>query len=509
MIVLDGRNDREKLIELLEAGEQTHLDYKQTLDLTQAKDKLNIVKDLVALSNRPGGGYLLLGVENDGRPCAKSGTFDRSRFDGAALGQLVRSFIEAQIHINSQVYSLDDGYEIIVIQVDGHRDGLPVPLAKLGQFHDPAAGKQVVVFRPGDVLVREGSENVPLRHSHWSDILKEHDRRIRTQALENGQGLIREVVAQMRTGGPGGSSVSPLTVGMDQTAFGESVLLNFESGSSVRIKQFLSHARHQALSPVSENDDVDEALDRITELAALGIHYEHLDKAKIAVDELYAIYLDVARRSGPTRVLMAILARVYCQGSLAVRSGQWEMVNYIVQKPVAVPAGSSYFYSSWLRHGQVQGSREGLFPQGQGGLLVSQARDLVARHPSLRPDVLDDAVVPAENLDHGDVLLNSLTQFDLAYCLVSRAEGAGNTKGYPTCAAFHETRSAPLLELIARDGNVRSSLFPQSSVEEVARSIVDVVAMAETESWNYGGFWDGLPITVLSWVNTQGIHPSN
>jgi hypothetical protein len=40
MIVLDGRNDREKLDELLAAGEQTHLDYKAVLDLSQAKDKL-------------------------------------------------------------------------------------------------------------------------------------------------------------------------------------------------------------------------------------------------------------------------------------------------------------------------------------------------------------------------------------------------------------------------------------------------------------------------------------
>jgi 5S rRNA maturation endonuclease (ribonuclease M5) len=40
MIVLEGRNDRERLDELLAAGEQTHLDYKAVLDLSQAKDKL-------------------------------------------------------------------------------------------------------------------------------------------------------------------------------------------------------------------------------------------------------------------------------------------------------------------------------------------------------------------------------------------------------------------------------------------------------------------------------------
>lgn len=492
MIVLDGRNDREKLTELLAAGEQTHLDYKEILDLTQAKDKLNLVKDLVVLSNRPGGGYLLVGVKDDGTPCTPTGTLDRKRFDGANLGQLVRGYIEGQVHINSQVYEFDDGNEVIVIQVDGHRDGLPVPLAKLGQYTDPTAGRQVVVFRPGDVPIREGSQNVPLRHSHWADILKEHDRLIRAQALENSQELIREIVSQMRTGGVAGAPVAPLTVGMDQSAFGESVLLNFESGSAVRIKQFLHQARQTALSPASEKDAVEEALDRIAELAALGIYYEHLDEAKDAIDALYSIYLDVARKFGPAQDLVAILARVYCLGSLAVRLGQGTMVNHIVQKPVSVPAGDSYVYSSWLRHGQVEGSRKGLFPKGKGGMLISQARDLAATHPSLRPDVPDEIVVPAENLDHDDVLLNSLCQFDLAYCVIARAEGDGQAKGYPTCAAFHELRSAPLMEIIASDDSVRADLFPESSDEAVAQALLDVVSMAEKESWGYGGHWDGL-----------------
>ncbi len=106
MIVLDGRNDREKLAELLVAGEQTHLDYKAVLDLSQKKDKLTLVKDLVTMSNRPGGGYILVGVDDDGSPCLPSSTLDRRRFDGARLGQLVRSYIDGQIEVHPQVHDL-------------------------------------------------------------------------------------------------------------------------------------------------------------------------------------------------------------------------------------------------------------------------------------------------------------------------------------------------------------------------------------------------------------------
>ena len=112
--------------------------------------------------------------------------------------------------------------------------------------------------------------------------------------------------------------------------------------------------------------------------------------------------------------------------------------------------------------------------------------------------------MPAENLDHDDVLLNSLVQFDLAYCLIAQAEGQGQARAYPTCAAFHQTRSAPLMELIARDPAVRTELLPQSSDEQVAQAMVDVTSMAEQQSWNFGSFWSGLPDAAEIFVQKHG-----
>lgn len=143
---------------------------KAELDLRAKQDQLNFVKDAVSMSNRPPGGYILVGVSDDGALTLPTGTIaDRARFDGARLGDLIRKYIEGEIHVISQVHEVD-GHEIVLIYLPHHRDGLPVPMSKLGQFAGPDS-KQVLVFREGDVLVREGAKNTPLRHAHWNDLL--------------------------------------------------------------------------------------------------------------------------------------------------------------------------------------------------------------------------------------------------------------------------------------------------------------------------------------------------
>ena len=51
-VAVDGRTDVEKLYELLLEPEQTHLDFKANIDLSDNKGRLNFVKDAVAMMNR-------------------------------------------------------------------------------------------------------------------------------------------------------------------------------------------------------------------------------------------------------------------------------------------------------------------------------------------------------------------------------------------------------------------------------------------------------------------------
>src|SRR5258708_6657089 len=149
MIVPDGRTDLEKLKELLGNPEQTHLDLKAKVVITGTADKLKFVKDSVTMASRPQGGYILIGVDDAGNPCAPIGTIaDRSRFDGSRLGALIRAYVEAAVHVAVEVHE-HGGNEIVVVYVR-NPDGLPVPFNKDGQYPG-SDGKPVTVFRKGEI----------------------------------------------------------------------------------------------------------------------------------------------------------------------------------------------------------------------------------------------------------------------------------------------------------------------------------------------------------------------
>ncbi|MDV5998648.1 putative DNA binding domain-containing protein [Kocuria rhizophila] len=494
MIVVDGRADREKLVELLQLPEQTHLEFKSELDLTTKRDELNFVKDAVSMSNRPPGGYILVGVNDDGALVLPIGTIaDRARFDGARLGDTIRKYIEGEVHVTSQVHEVD-GHEAVLIYLPHHRDGLPVPMSKLGQFQEQN-GKQVVVFREGDVLVREGAKNTPLRHAHWNDLLSLRDQRLREEARAHVDSLIADLATAMRAGGAGPVLV-PLSIEMADDAFGEAVVSHLESGSDIRLRQFLG----QAAALVSNPDERRSALDKITILAAHAMYFERDAVAEKAIDSLFDAYGKLGHGDAAAR--LDIITFVYVLGSLAVRLRQWAVVHDLALRPYP-PSGDVYIYSSWIRHGQVDASRAGLFPKDKGGMMISAARVLMSEQPALRPDVPDSAVPDPGDLAHDDALFNALCQFDILYCLIVAAEGRHHGSGYPAASAMNQDRADPAFEVVATDPDARAALFPTSDKRKIAEAMTQVFASAERESFGFGGHWWSLPQVAQRFVSNH------
>src|SRR5690625_90795 len=486
MIIVDGRTDQEKLGELLQQPEQTHLEFKLLLDLQDKRDKLNFVKDAVAMANRPPGGYILVGVEDNGTPALPIGTIsDRSLFDGARLGDMIRRYIDAEIHVISQFHAVN-GHEIVVIYLPHHRAGLPVPMSKNGQYKN-TSGKTVAVFREGDIFVREGAQNTPIRYAHWNDLLSRLDQRLREQTRVQVDSLISDLAVALREGGISGSDLVPLTVEMANSAFSEAVISHLESDDDIRLRQFIG----KAAALISSAAEQDNALEKLTILTAQALYFERDVVARTVIDKLFSMYTSIGDSDPVT--LLAIITRLYVLGSLAVRLHQWGVMRDLVLRPYQSNSGT-YTYSSWIRHGQVTASRNNLFSKNKRRMRTSDARKLMSENADLRRDVPESGVRRSEDRTDDDILLNSLCQFDILYCSIVETQGEHRAGAYPAAPALHQYRSDPAFELVATDMKARADMFPDISEKQIAESISLVFEGAKRESFNFGGYWSSLPI---------------
>ena len=500
MIVVDQRTDSEKLLELLHLAEQEQLDYKSESNVEKGKHRLDFVKDAVAMSNRPDGGYILMGVTDDGHPCQRRGTCDRRKdFDGANLGSIIRAYVDGEVRVVTQWHELDD-HEVLLIYVHGHRDGLPLPMTSIGQFKD-SEGRDRVVFHEGQIYVREGAGNVPLRHAHWSAVLAAHDELVRASATATIEGVLRQLTLPTvaTTGLP------PLVMDMELETFGEAVARNLEADKDIALRQFARQAEQE----ITASEGFTDALDRLTLLILLilqSIYFERDDVARVALNHLFRSHQRLGTSRADAQVRLEIITRIYVLGSLVVRLERWDWIRELVLRPINSPDYPDFVYSSWIRQGQVMASRSGLFPEDAGtGMMISLARALMQREPPLRPDVSSSSLPEPEHLDDRDILLNSLCQFDLLYCVVVAADSKEKWDAYPACSAFKQERVASAANLLARDSNVQQSLLPTATEAEIATALRDVFEVAQKESFRTGGGWWGLPVSVENLVTRAGI----
>lgn len=126
---------------------------------------------------------------------------------------------------------------------------------------------------------------------------------------------------------------------------------------------------------------------------------------------------------------------------------------------------------------------------------ASLLRSVVAERAALRPDhAAAVALPPASDLSPNDWLLNSLCQFDLWWCVIAQTAtpldvshgGVFN----PSSAALHQYRSQPAIDKIALDPLARSTAFAGASDDQVAAALAKVLATAESQSHQYGGWWE-------------------
>lgn len=507
MIVVDGRTDEEKLLELLASGaEEAALDFKASLDLSQkaSKNSLEFTKDAISMGNLPGGGYIVVGVDGRGAPAHGQPPITPGQFDSATLREKVTRYVEAPVQIISQVHEIEER-TVVLIYVAPNADGLPVPTSSIGQYAK-GGGKMETVFSEGEVLIREGTSNVRLRYAHWHGLLQRYRDGIRAEARRDADELIRRVVEGLRASGTNATLRVPLDPAMDDDTLAEALVALFDS--TVRVQQFLNDAGLRASGHKTKlHDDPLRALDQIALIACQAVLYRQNEVYRLAIDALKRAY-DAQLKTADSipwtgndgsraQHYLDILVRILAIGALAVRQQSWNLLSDLSNRPVQE---GDHEWSSWLRHAVTMASRAGLLQDSaghsRGGQALSLARALVAGSPVLRPDYSPDTQLPpADALEQDDWLLNSLCEFDLWWCILSLASQPGAREGaayYPSCAAFHQRRSQPTLTHITTDPTVRRAAFSDTTDQVIADAILTVVTMAEDQSYQYGGWWDGL-----------------
>jgi hypothetical protein len=154
-VVVEPRVGEEKLRELLAFGaEAPSLDYKETCDLSAARDRAELAKDVGAM--QVDGGFIVIGATSSGIPSGRLTEVQARQFDEARLRDILKRWVPVPLDLLLSVHCID-GSCLVLIYVAPSPAGLCIFKAD-GQYPNPQA-RPINVFREGDVYVRDGTQS--------------------------------------------------------------------------------------------------------------------------------------------------------------------------------------------------------------------------------------------------------------------------------------------------------------------------------------------------------------
>ena len=485
----DGAVDLEKLQTLLALGcELDELDFKEYLDLTNQKDKVELVKDLAAMQSIPTGGYVIVGVDGAGKPSEKFGKLVAAEFDPANLYKIAANYLPT-LQLRSTTHELFGITVAIIHSLAPDPPNIPI-LTKDGQYANDN-GKSSTVFVAGDVFVRRGTQSIRWTPADVPALLKPWEQAIREDERRHMSARIDEVQVGTRGRDIARGPLGTLTWRLASDEFDAAVLEAMREQDEITLRRlFLAFGADAAVQlRTKQGDDFDLLLDRLIASLALTLTYGQqgwFRELLVVLVDLYRSVLDPLGSPNPPnenavaeKLMWRIVVGVEAVGGLAVR-----LRCYWAIRALAMPSPAlsrQIREPSWIRHAltaaswarllYTQPSSEDAQPVEIGGPTVALARQLVERIPALRPD----AEVPRFELNTApepfDKVLDSLTQFDALWCVIAVADSGRDNNQYPSFASFYSHRSEPALEVLITDQAVREELL-----EERAGDLKDAVA---------------------------------
>jgi hypothetical protein len=486
-VIVEPVLTEEKLLALLaERNEQSCLDYKETVDLTERRDTVEIAKDVAAMQSEPSGGYLVIGADSSGTVVPGSMTSQLADlFDEARLRAKLKNYLLEPFTISTAVHTIN-GDIFVLVYIGPSEHGWCI-FAANGEYEDATKKPpKVILFRKGDVFVRHGSAS-----ERWQDTDRERlIKQIIERRKEAWRTELRQELAAIGERSLTASRLeelpaSALTWKLDAEGFDQLVTELMRRNDDIPLRQLLTKIPADADSLQDNPQEISTLLDRLTSVGGLALQFERhhwLDKVLTAFVTIYETRIGAGNSRYPpsetASFWLDIIAHVYALGGLAVRLKEWSSVRTLANRR---PRGETFgHYGSWLRHAQTMASRANVIDTDESAGLIARARNVVRSVAATRPDIT------AED----DAILDGLCQFDALGGLVVIGERKSFDSGnyYPSFSRYFTQRTAPAFIGIVTDPQMRSALFNEDD-QFLADGLSEVLSRAEKESFAYDG-WD-------------------
>jgi hypothetical protein len=508
-VIVEPVLTEEKLRLLLdEQHEQSCLDYKRMLDLSETRHVVELAKDVAAMQSEESGGYIVVAADDRGTVVPDLTPTAARLFDEASLRSKLKKYLAEPFEVRAAIHSID-GNNVVLIYVGASQQGWCI-FACDGEYTEEAykegakTKRKVTVFRVGDVFVRHGTAS-----ERWQD----SDQRRLVQRIVARRKEAWRVEFRNELAALGESSLtarrleelpsSALTWRLDAAGFDQLVTELIRRNDDIPLLQLLTRLPGEAGTLIDgEPDELGDLLDRLTSIGALAIQFDRhqwLERVLTAFVAIYDLGFDPSsgyERNRPTIVQLwiDIVAHAYALGALAVRLEDWDSVRLLADRR---PHGESFsHYGSWIRHSFTQAARANMI--GNLGLIErghNVVRGLQAAHP--------------DRASEDEAILNSLCQFDALGCLVVIGERGSTDSGnyYPSFARYRQLRSAPAFAGMVHNTTMRHELFVGSD-QQLADAMAEILSRADKENFRYGnwaGIDDGAVSTFIALHGSPGV----
>lgn len=517
-VVVDSDLSAEKLAKLIALQrEEERLDYKRAYHLSgkkATKDKVELVRDVVAMANTHGG-YIVLGVEETTGGDRKYEPVGINSdivadLDVDRLRAQIERYLAEPVGIQLQIHRLPE-YEnraFACIYVP-KSDRSPIIFEKPGTYEE-SPGQQRTVFHSGDIFVRRGASSVKADQNDMRNIISQIRRREKERWTEEILGvreLVRrlDLLIEILSGGEIPASQARERVQYDEKnfylagpAFEEHILELLEKGQTFAIKRYLQSAPTVFFQHIESLDEPDASdiqavrdnnlLPVLDNLVVLGVVLIHYDERQL-FGELEDAFYQMCKQAHKVRfprlkerslhfsgswVWREVIIRIYTLGAVLVHERKYEWVPTLIRQPIEWE-GSYWRNRFWARYILTMLAREGRLEEKSLCRL---------------------AVTYIESFDHlarlfwhdRDEIIAATCQFDFLQCIHTISETQKVADGYPSFGIYNNYRTEPIIAELVTGGPARAAI-PDMSDDVLADIIRGLDQFAGKEFFLYNG-WD-------------------